>query len=77
MVLCLNQGGGSIINTASVSGLRGYDAAGLSAHAAAKGGVIALTRQLVAEGAKHNIRVNTISPGTVMTPASRAQRRRT
>lgn len=69
MALCLKQDGGSIINTASVSGPRGYDGAGESAHALVKGGVIALTRQLAAEDAKHNIRVNTISPDTVMTPA--------
>ncbi|WP_319520524.1 SDR family NAD(P)-dependent oxidoreductase [uncultured Martelella sp.] len=63
------QGGGNIINTASVIGHRGYGATGQAAHAAAKGGVLALTRQLAAEGASHKIRVNSISPGTVMTPA--------
>ncbi len=63
------QGGGAIINTASVTAHRGYGAAGQTAHAAAKGGVLSMTRQLAAEGAPHNIRVNSISPGTIMTPA--------
>jgi meso-butanediol dehydrogenase / (S,S)-butanediol dehydrogenase / diacetyl reductase len=63
------RGGGSIINTASVAGLRGNLTVGFSAHAAAKGGVIAYTRQLCAEGAQHRIRANSISPGLVETPA--------
>lgn len=41
-----------------------------SAHTATKGGVIALARQLAAEGAWHGIRVNCISPGMIMTPAT-------
>jgi NAD(P)-dependent dehydrogenase (short-subunit alcohol dehydrogenase family) len=41
-----------------------------SAHTATKGGVIALTRQLAAEGAWRDIRVNCISSGMVMTPAT-------
>ena len=63
------QGGGAIINTASVTAHRGYGAIGQAAHAAAKGGVLSMTRQLAAEGAPHKIRVNSISPGTVLTPA--------
>jgi NAD(P)-dependent dehydrogenase (short-subunit alcohol dehydrogenase family) len=43
---------------------------GFAAHATAKGGIMALTRQLAAEGAKHKIRVNTISPGPIRTPAT-------
>jgi len=62
------QGYGVILNTASVSGHRGSTALGASAHAAAKGGVIALTRQLAAEGAAFGIRANSISPATVLTP---------
>jgi NAD(P)-dependent dehydrogenase (short-subunit alcohol dehydrogenase family) len=37
---------------------------------AAKSAVIALTRQLAAEGARHNIRANSISPGAISTPAT-------
>lgn len=69
------RGGGSIINIASVSGMRGTDAVGgfsAVAHAAGKGGVIGLTNQLAVEGAPHWIRVNTISPSTIVTPAAQA-----
>jgi meso-butanediol dehydrogenase/(S,S)-butanediol dehydrogenase/diacetyl reductase len=64
------NGGGAIVNTASTSALHGSRALGAGAHAAAKGGVIALTRQLAAEGAPHAIRVNAISPGMIQTPAT-------
>ena len=68
----LLQGGGSIINTASMSGVRGIAPLGQTAHAAAKGGVIAMTKSLAAEGAEHGIRVNAISPGFVKSPATDA-----
>jgi len=64
--------GGTIINTASLAALRGIGPMGLVAHAAAKGGVIAMTRALAAEGAAHSIRANSISPGFVATPATAA-----
>jgi NAD(P)-dependent dehydrogenase (short-subunit alcohol dehydrogenase family) len=42
------------------------------AHCAGKGGVLAMTRQLAMEGAPpHNIRANTISPGLIVTGATR------
>ena len=40
-----------------------------AAHALLKGGIIALTRQLAAEGAQHGIRANSISPGVIAIPA--------
>ena len=64
------SGNSSIINTASMSGLRGIAPLGQAAHSAAKGGVIALTRTLAAEGAPDGIRANTISPGFVKSPAT-------
>lgn len=66
----LQADGGAIINTASVQGLVGIAANGGLAHAATKAGVIAMTRQLAAEGAPHGIRANSISPGTVATAAT-------
>jgi len=70
------RGGGSIINIASGSGLQGSMIGGQAAHSAAKGGVIALSRQLAAEGADHRIRSNSICPGVIETPGSAAVLRR-
>ena len=63
------RGGGVIINTASVSGLVG-GLFGSFAHAASKAGVIALTKQLAVEGARHGIRAVAITPGVIETPAT-------
>ncbi len=68
----VRAGSASIINTASMSGLRGIAPLGQAAHAAAKGGVIALTKTLAAEGAADGVRANAISPGFVKTPATDA-----
>lgn len=57
----IGQGSGSVINVASVSGLR----AGYPGHdySTAKAGLIHLTRSLAVELAAHGVRVNSISPG--------------
>jgi NAD(P)-dependent dehydrogenase (short-subunit alcohol dehydrogenase family) len=59
-------GGGSIISTASVAGLRG--GAGPHSYSAAKAGVVNLTRTAALELAKDSIRVNCICPGGIHTP---------
>lgn len=64
------RGGGAIINTASIAGMYGVPNLGNFAHAATKGGVIGLTRQLAIEGAPFRIRANSISPGLIETPAT-------
>lgn len=60
--------GGTVINTASVAAHRGATFIEQTAHGAAKGGVLAMTRHLAASGARHGIRVNSISPGLIVTP---------
>jgi NAD(P)-dependent dehydrogenase (short-subunit alcohol dehydrogenase family) len=68
----VKRGGGSIINVGSTSGKVAYQVLPGLAHMAAKGGVIAMTKQIAMEGGKHRIRCNTISPGLVLTAQTRA-----
>ena len=59
------QRSGKIINLASVLGASGMP--GYAAYSASKGGVIALTRTLAVEWARHNIQVNAMAPGWFVT----------
>jgi NAD(P)-dependent dehydrogenase (short-subunit alcohol dehydrogenase family) len=61
------QGGGSIINTASASGIRWTGAAQV-AYAASKAGVIQFSKVVAVQYAPKHIRVNTIVPGQLHTP---------
>ncbi len=63
----MKQGGGSIVNVGSPTGLNGC-APNLTAYSTSKAGVIGLTRVMAAAHARHNIRVNSIVPGTMDTP---------
>ena len=60
-----HSGGGSIVNIASISGIRGSK--GRSAYGASKGAVINLTKVMANDLAPFNIRVNAIAPGPVET----------
>lgn len=66
----LAERGGVIINTASTSAYVASRAPGALAHCAAKGGVLALTRALAADGAASGIRAVSISPGAIKTPGA-------
>jgi len=66
------SGCGAIVNTASVSGMIAYEAVPGLAHSTAKGGILAMTRHLAMEGAPHNVRANSISPGLIETNQTRA-----
>ena len=57
------SGGGAIVNIASVAGMRGDPLQ--SCYAAAKGGVITLTKTVATEYARRGIRVNAVSPGGI------------
>jgi len=59
---------GAIVNIGSGAGILGARALPQAAHSAAKGAVIALTRQLAAEGVAVGVRVNCVSPGVMATP---------
>jgi NAD(P)-dependent dehydrogenase (short-subunit alcohol dehydrogenase family) len=62
------RGGGSIVNIASMAGMIGAPGFPMAAHAVTKGALIALSRQLAAEGGVAGIRVNSISPGVIASP---------
>lgn len=66
------RGGGSVVLVGSTAGITGSVTNHRIAHTASKGGVVAMTKQLAAEGARHGIRANCISPGMVGTPASQS-----
>lgn len=63
--MLVSKGGGSIVNISSIIGLRGYN--GLSAYAATKGGMDAVTRALARELGTRGIRVNSVAPGYLET----------
>ncbi len=64
-------GNAAVVLVGSTAGLTGSLTNARVAHTVTKGGVIALTKQLAAEGAAYGIRVNCVSPGMIETPATR------
>lgn len=65
------SGRASVINFASANARHALEGSPALAHCAGKGGVLAMTRQLAMEGARHGIRANTIAPGFILTAATR------
>ena len=62
----VRQGGGAIINTASIMALRAMP--GADGYTAAKGGILSLSRTLAKQFGPEGVRVNVLCPGTTATP---------
>ena len=62
------EGGGAIVNTASVSGVSGY---GPLPYVASKHAIVGLTRAAAVKAAPHGVRVNAVCPGFIDTPIAK------
>jgi NAD(P)-dependent dehydrogenase (short-subunit alcohol dehydrogenase family) len=62
----MESGGGAIVNTASIAGLRGFQ--NLSPYVASKHGVVGLTKTAAMEFSGDGVRVNAVCPGVIETP---------
>lgn len=65
------SGHGAVVLVGSTAGITGSMTNSRVAHTVTKGGIVAMTKQLAAEGATAGVRVNCVSPGMIDTPATR------
>ena len=68
MGIMAKQGGGSIVNIASINGLLAID--NMAAYSASKAALIHFSKCAAIEGAVQNVRVNCVAPGVVATPST-------
>jgi NAD(P)-dependent dehydrogenase (short-subunit alcohol dehydrogenase family) len=69
----LKARGGVVLTTASIAGFQPLTGVPSVAHGAAKAAMLGFTKQIACEGAAHNIRAVSISPGFISTPATDEQ----
>ena len=69
-MLAMSEKGGSIINVSSVNGDRAM--VGMSGYGASKAALLHFTRNAAMEGARLGVRINSVTPGPIMTPATKA-----
>jgi len=65
----INAKKGAIVNNSSIQGINSQR--GVPVYSASKGAILSLTRQLAVEYGRYNIRVNAVSPGSIMTDLAR------
>lgn len=70
--LMVEQGGGSIVNLASIAALR-FFGPDVAAYAASKAGLIHFSRVTAVKYAPHHVRINTVIPGVMNTPLVKAR----
>ena len=70
MVRMAQQGGGAVLNIASINGLLASDS--MAAYSASKAALIHFSRCAAMEGAAQRVRVNALAPGVVATPSTTA-----
>jgi NAD(P)-dependent dehydrogenase (short-subunit alcohol dehydrogenase family) len=69
----LRSSRGSVINMASLNGQLSFKLLASLSHTTNKAAILGMTRQLAMEGGPHGIRVNSISPGLIVSGATRAE----
>jgi NAD(P)-dependent dehydrogenase (short-subunit alcohol dehydrogenase family) len=69
----LKENSGVVVNMASLNGQLSFKSLASLSHTTNKAGILGMTRQLALEGSDHGIRVNSISPGFIVSGATRGE----